>query len=309
MRSAKLLDIDQPLSLRSKAYLAAGFTVFLWATVYISTKMLLVDFSAAEITLFRYVIALFILFLMQPKGIPFHNVKEELLFAAAGLTGVTLNSLLQNISLTYTLASNAAVLIAVSPFFIAILSHFMLREEPFRKSFFLGFLLAIVGIALISFNGNFLLKLNPLGDILALGTAMAWSCYNIILKKLSSREYPIVPFTRKIFFYGIIFLLPLISLSDVELGAERFLRLPNLLNMLSLGLLASAICFISWNYAVGVLGTVKTSIIMYLMPVITVFFSVLILREQLTWVACLGAVLILLGLFVSEGSRKTVRRG
>ena len=289
------------LSPKSKAYAAAGFTIFIWATTYISTKMLLVDFTATEITFFRFVIALAALFLMQPKGIPFQNLREELLFAAAGLSGVTLYFMLQNLSLTYTLASNAAVLVSVAPFFIAILSHFTLQGEPFRRQFFLGFLLAIAGIALISFNGNFILKLSPLGDLLALTSAIAWASYSIILKKLSAKGYQIVPFTRKIFFYGTLFLLPLLPLMDVRLGLDRFLRVQNLLNLLFLGLLASALCFVSWNFAVGVLGAVKTSVFIYLMPVITVFFSVLILREPLTWVAALGVALIILGLAVSEG--------
>lgn len=289
------------LSPKSKAYVAAGFTIFIWATTYISTKMLLVDFTATEITFFRFVIALAALFLMQPKGIPFQNLREELLFAGAGLSGVTLYFMLQNLSLTYTLASNAAVLVSVAPFFIAILSHFTLQGEPFRRQFFLGFLLAIAGIALISFNGNFILKLSPLGDVLALTSAIAWASYSIILKKLSAKGYPIVPFTRKIFFYGTLFLLPLLPLMDVRLGLDRFLQVPNLLNLLFLGLLASALCFVSWNFAVGVLGAVKTSVFIYLMPVITVFFSVLILREPLTWVAALGVALIIMGLAVSEG--------
>lgn len=292
----------------NKAYLAAGSTIFIWATTYISTKMLLVEFTATEITLFRFVIALAALYLMQPKGIPFRNLREELLFAAAGLTGVTLYFMLQNLSLTYTLASNAAVLVSVAPFFIAILSHFTLQGEPFRRRFLLGFVLAIAGIALISFNGNFILKLNPLGDLLALTSAMAWASYSIILKKLSGKGYPIVPFTRKIFFYGTLFLLPLIPLMDVRLGLERFLNLQNMGNLLFLGVLASALCFVSWNYAVGVLGAVKTSIFIYLMPVITVFFSVLILREPLTWVAAVGVVLIIMGLAVSEGRRTYAER-
>lgn len=289
------------LSPKSKAYVAAGVTIFIWATTYISTKMLLVDFTATEITFFRFVIALVALFLMQPAGIPFRNLREELLFAGAGLTGVTLYFMLQNLSLTYTLASNAAVLVSVAPFFVAILSHFTLHGEPFRRRFFLGFLLAIAGIALISFNGNFILKLSPLGDILALTSAIAWAIYSIILKKLSALGYQIVPFTRKIFFYGTLFLLPLLPFMNVRLGLDRFLELQNLFNLLFLGLLASALCFVSWNFAVGVLGAVKTSIFIYLMPVITVLFSVMILREPLTWVAIVGVVLILLGLAVSEG--------
>ncbi len=68
-----------------------------------------------------------------------------------------------------------------------------------------------------------------------------------------------------------------------------------------MGLGASALCFVTWNYAVKVLGPVKTSIYIYMIPVITVVTSVIVLHEKITWLAAVGTVLTLAGLFLSEG--------
>lgn len=71
-------------------------------------------------------------------------------------------------------------------------------------------------------------------------------------------------------------------------------------NILYLGLGASALCFVTWNFTVKELGAVKTSVYIYMVPVITVVTSVLILHEQLTALADIGTILTLIGLFLSE---------
>ena len=93
----------------------------------------------------------------------------------AGICGVTLYFLFENIALTYTMASNVGVIVAISPFFTALFSHIFNPDETLQPRFFLGFLLAIGGIALISFNGQ-ALQLNPLGDFLAAGAASCGRC-------------------------------------------------------------------------------------------------------------------------------------
>lgn len=282
-----------------KAHILAFITIFIWGTTFISIKILLVDFSPAEILIYRFLFAYTALLIARPARIRYNNPKEELLFAAAGLCGVTLYMTLQNESLVLTLASNAGILISVAPFFTAILSYFFLKET-IRGSFFIGFGFSIIGIALISFNGNFILKLNPIGDILALSSALAWAFYSIIMKKISALNYNLILCTRKIFFYGIIFMIPLLPFFDFHWGPARFTYLPNVLNMLFLGLGASALCFVTWNYALSVLGPVKTSVYIYFNPIITVAASAVILRERITFVAIAGAILILAGLYISE---------
>ena len=287
-----------------KAHILAFITIFIWGTTYISTKILLKEFSPTEIIFYRFILAYLALLLACPTTrLKYKNIKEELLFASAGLCGVTLYFILQNTSLVYTLASNTGVLISVAPFFTAILSSFVLKGEPLRKSFFFGFGFSIIGIILISFNGNFILKLNPLGDILAISCAAAWAVYSVLMKKISTLNYKVIPCTRKIFFYGIITLIPLLPFFDFHFGLERFTHLPNLLHMLFLGLGASALCFVTWNYALGILGAVRTSVYIYFNPIVTVVTSAIILHERITPVAMVGAFLILTGLYLSE--RKT----
>ena len=101
-------------------------------------------------------------------------------------------------------------------------------------------------------------------------------------------------------FYGILFMVPALCLFDFKIGLERFADMTYLLNILYLGLGASALCFVTWNLAVKMLGAVKTSVYIYMVPVITVVTSVLILKEPMTWISAVGTVMAVAGHFLSQ---------
>ena len=289
---------------RSAGHLAALFTIIIWGTTFISTKVLLTDFRPVEILFFRFVMGFAALFLVCPHRMKGVGRRQELTFVLAGLCGICLYYLLENIALTYTMTSNVGVIISVAPFFTAILSCLFLRSEgKLRANFFIGFVVAMAGIALLSFNGS-QMKLNPVGDVLAVLAAFVWACYSILTRKISSFGYPVILTTRRTFFYGILFMVPALFFFDFEMGLERFADLTHLLNILYLGLGASALCFVTWNLAVKALGAVKTSVYIYMVPVITVVTSVLVLKETVTLVSVMGTFLAVAGLFFSEYNRK-----
>lgn len=281
-------------------HLAALLTIFIWGTTFISTKILLTDFKPIEILFFRFLIGLFILILAYPKRLRKTTKKQELTFALAGFCGVTLYYLLENIALTYSMASNIGVIISIAPFFTAILSHFILKEAALNRNFIIGFVAAMLGIMLISFNGSSNFKLNPLGDILALLAALVWAVYSILTKRISDYGYNTIQVTRRTFMYGVAFMLLTLIPLGFELDLGRFSNPLYLGNILFLGLGASALCFVTWNMAVKILGAVKTSIYIYIVPVVTVVTSIIVLHEQITAMAFIGTGLTLIGLFLSQ---------
>lgn len=113
----------------AKGHLAALVTILIWGTTFISTKVLLVDFQPIEILFFRFLMGLLALMIVYPHRLKGTTIKQESVFVAAGLCGVCLYYLLENIALTYTIASNVGVIISVAPFFTAILSHLFLKQD------------------------------------------------------------------------------------------------------------------------------------------------------------------------------------
>ena len=284
----------------SLGHLCATITVLIWGTTFISTKVLLRSLSPVEILFARFLIGFATLALLRPRRLKLRNWREELYFAAAGLMGVTFYYLLENIALTLTTASNVGVVSSSAPFFTGILAGWFLKAEKPGAQFYVGFAAAIAGIALISFNGNYNLQLNPLGDLLALLAAATWAVYSILIRKIGGWGYDTIQATKRMFFYGLLFMVPALFFMDFRIGIDRYLDPVNLGNILFLGLGASAACFVTWNMAVGLLGAVKTSVYIYVVPVITVAASVLILGEPLTPLLVVGAALALTGSWLSE---------
>ena len=284
-------------------HLAALLTVAIWGTTFISTKVLLTVFQPVEILFIRFVLGFLALCIAAPRRLRTSGWRQELTFALAGLSGICLYYLLENIALIYTLASNVGVIISIAPFFTALLAHFFLRAETLHRCFFFGFVVAMAGILLISFNGS-QLALNPLGDLLAVAAAFVWAVYSLLTRKISSFGYPVLPATRRTFFYGILFMLPTLFFFDFHPQLSALVQPTVLFNLLYLGLGASALCFVTWNFAVKELGAVKTSVYIYAVPVITVLTSALILHEPLTLLTGLGTALTLAGLLLSETKSK-----
>ncbi len=254
-----------------------------------------------EILFARFVIGLAALTAACPHRLKVTERKREIVFVLAGLTGVCLYFLLENIALTYTFASNVGVIVSVTPFFIAILSYLTMRgDERLSLNFFIGFIVAMAGVCLISFNGA-ALRLNPLGDVLAMMAALVWAFYSLCIRKIGNYGYSSIQATRRIFFYGVLFMIPALFLFGFRLDSARFAKPVNLFNILFLGLGASALCFATWSFAVKVLGPVRTSVYIYMTPVVTVVTSMIVLHEKITTMSGIGAILALAGLVISEG--------
>lgn len=282
-----------------KGHIAAGCTILIWGTTFISTKVLLQDFSPIEILFFRFLIGFGLLTILSKRSLPIVDRRQEFIFFLAGACGICLYYLLENIALTYTLASNVGVIISIAPFFTVLLTHFFMREESsLTVSFFLGFIVAMLGICMMSFQGA--VKMNPIGDILAILASFVWACYSVLTRKISAFGYPVLQTTKRVFLYGLLCMLPALFFFDFHLGLERFLESLYLGNILYLGIGASALCFLTWNFAVNTLGAVKTSVYIYAVPVITIVTSVLILQEEITLMAGIGTILTLAGLWISE---------
>ena len=294
-------------------YFLACFTIFVWGITFVCTKHLLIYFSALEILFIRFIFAYCFLFILNPHRLKLSS-KENFLVAIAGLTGVTLYQFTENLALDFTTASNVSIIVGICPIFTALTSQIFLKEKHFSFNFCLGFCLAFVGVILVSFNGKINFNLSPKGDILALISAICWGFYSLFLTMINKKGYNTILITRKIFFYAILFMTPLMicgvfaenpkSTAYVELSsilnAERFSSILNWILLCFLGIIASGFCFVAWNKACNILGTVKISTGLYLIPVITIFFAAIFLNEKITLMGTIGSALTIIGLFVSS---------
>lgn len=282
-----------------KGHIAAIFTIFVWGTTYISTKILLRTFNPTEILLIRFIIGTAVLFLVHPKLVKWQGWKTEAILALCGISGISLYYMFENVSLIYTSAANCGVIIALAPFFTALLLWILERNKSaFSRNFVIGFVLSISGVAILSFQGQ-KFGFNPLGDLIALGAPICWSVYSLTSRNLAKLKLTLIASTRRMFEYGILFLLPGLLFTDFSISRADF-TLENILHLSYLSLIASALCFYTWNFATKTLGALKTGIYIYLTPVVTLVFSAIALKEGVTLLSIAGAMLALSGLILSE---------
>jgi len=275
----------------------ALFTIAVWGSTFISSKLLLAYYTPSQIMLSRFLLAYAALWLLRPRKLTLTG-KQEALFCLLGLSGCSVYFYTENTALTYTLASNVSIIVAAAPIFTAILAHFA-GVERFRRSTLRGFLIAFAGVILVVCNGTFVLKLNPKGDLLALSAAACWAAYSVLMRKTAQDLDPILV-TRRILFWGSITALPMILLEGAAYPTSPLLLPVVAGNLLFLGLIGSGLCYVLWNKAFRLLGVVATNNFIYLNPFITIVVARIFLKEPISPLALLGAALITVGVVAAQ---------
>lgn len=292
----------------TRYHLVALLTVGVWGVTFVSTKVLLVDLSPLWILLLRFALGFAALCLLRPRILRLERRRHELLFAAAGATGIAGYYLLENVALVFTTATAVGVIVAAAPLFTALSAATLGDRQGLNLRFACGFLLAMAGLALVSLGGNGAEgvrdagTLSLFGDLLALAAALVWAVYSILVRRIAEAGYETVAATKRTFLWGLAFILPAtLAFGGPWPDLDALVQPVPLLNLLFLGLAASAACFVTWGVAVKHLGATTASTYIYLVPAITAVSSILLLGEPLTLPIVAGLTMTIAGLLLSQG--------
>lgn len=279
-------------------HILAVVTVVIWGTTFVSTKVLLAHgLAPSEIFTLRFLLAWVLLSLFGPRSERWcRNLRDELKMAGLGITGGSLYFLTENAALKYAPASDVSLLVCTTPLLTLLLMRLAYpQSDRLSRHTVGGSLLALFGVALVVLNGHFSLQLSPKGDLLAISASILWALYTLLLRKVEG-HYPNLMITRKVFGYGLLTILPYFLWRPPHIEAATLLQPAVWGNLLFLGLVASLLCYATWNAVVKALGTTQSSNYLYLNPIAATTAAALILGERLTPIAALGAVLILVGI-------------
>lgn len=297
-------------------HLLATLIVTVWGVTFISTKVLINSgLTPAQIFTIRFTIAYIGIWIVclikggRDKVLFTCNLKEELMMVFLGVTGGSLYFLTENTALAHTQASNAAFIVCIAPLLTLLMTLLLKRLfkgplidglEDVRLGFPLigGTVMALTGMFLVVFNG-YTLHISPKGDLLAFGAALCWALYSQFMSQMTLR-YGTFFATRKVFFYGLITIIPVILLSDnSNIPDVQFSAIQVWGNLLFLSVLASLFCFIGWNRVMAAIGNVTSTNYVYLNPVITLIAAIIILGESMTVTAAIGSAMILGGVILA----------
>ena len=307
---------------RIRYHLLALAVVAVWGVTFVSTKVLIgAGMHPVAIFLVRFVLAYagiwLYIGLTKGKTQLWYGWKDELVFLILGVSGGSFYFLTENTALAYTQACNVSFLVCSAPLFTAIFTLLFKRWgkgrfadglENIRLGWPLigGTLLALGGMAIVVFDGA-RLQLSAKGDLLAIGAALCWAAYSLFMAQMT-KDYGTITATRKVFFYGLLTILPFIggyrdSFTPAILGQTAVWT-----NLLFLGLIASLVCFILWNLVMEKLGNVTSTNYVYLNPVFTLLTATALLGERMTLLAGIGCAAILAGVVWAGGAHSPTRK-
>ena len=282
-----------------KGHLLSILCVIAWGTSFLVSKNLIEKLTPVQLMLLRFVIAWLAIWVVYPKW--YFHWREEIPFIILSLVGNTLYYLAENTALQLTLASNVSILVSAAPIASALLLRLFERDERLTRRQIAGIGIAFFGVLFVVFNGVFVLKLNPLGDLLALVAAFCWALYGYLAKNIVDK-YNIFLSTRKLMFYGLVTSLPLLLFEKSDLTGIGLLQFGDVCGVLYLGLICSALCYLMWNEAIAEIGAMKANLYVYAVPVVTMIASAILLDEKITWGGTIGVVLVIGGMLLSSFS-------
>ena len=274
--------------------------VTLWGTTFVSSKVLLnAGLMPADIFFIRFVMAYICMLALSHKRLLSDNIKDELTLIGLGVMGGSLYFLTENMALLYSTTANVSIIVSTTPLVTALLLAMFYRSERLNRKQIIGSLIAFVGVVMVVLNGQLVLHLNPAGDALAFGASLTWAFYSLFMRRIMSRYSPDF-ITRKVFFYGILTILPYFALiHPINLDMSIYSSPVIIGNLLYLGLLASTGGYLLWNWVMQRLGAVKSTNYIYLQSLITMLAGAVILDERITWMGLLGAIVLIAGMFLA----------
>jgi len=270
----------------------------------VGNKVLLEYITPIEVMIYRFSLAYIVLLLLYPRWSFPKSLRDELYFFVLGFLGIFLYFILENFALKYTQATNVGLYMGAIPIFTAILAHFLIHDEKLTPNIITGFIIAIVGMGLILLEGSkFEIRLK--GDILAIIAAAVFALYSVTLK-FAPKEYHYITTTRKSFFYAIILMLIYHFIDQKPLHLRALLEPTVYTNVIFLGLCASSLAFVFYRRGVEIIGSIKATNYIYLVPLLTAVTGIIVLNEKLTIKMVVGGFLILIGLYISQKREKEV---
>ncbi len=273
--------------------------VLFWGISYIAIKVVLKELEPVEMISIRFLLAaptLYVILKFKKLRLWPVPMKGKLVFASFM---VFLHFWVMATGMKETSASNTAWILTTAPIFIALLSWVYLKEK-FNLSQWLGLLVAVVGVFALVYNGNLenLGWIHTRGDIIVLGSCVTWAIYTVGTRELTARINPLVATFWMTGLAGLVF----VPWTFVTSGYEKFLNLTGItvISLAFLGVFCLAIAFWLWSEGLSRQTAAEVGVYLYIEPLVTMIGAWILLSEVITVWLIIGAVLISIGVYVSE---------
>ncbi len=288
-------------------YILLAIQVLIASGTHIVAKAVSDEIAPIPLTFLRTAISAIVLaaiFFVKEKRIRL-NRSEYRTLAWLSFLGVPLNQFMFMYGIRYTTAGNAALLYAITPALVLVLSHYLLKERLTRRKVS-GVILAFCGVLLVIFeHGVNFSSSYTFGNIIIFLAVIAWSFYTVQSKPLIVR-HGAFHMSALSLIGGAIMFAPLGAYETFDGGTVSLaFSLSSLTTgewggILYLGLGTSVISYLLWFYALGKIETSKAAVFANAQPVVTSILSFVILGQTISGSFVLGGILTIAGVLLTQ---------
>lgn len=283
-------------------------TPLLWSVNYLVGRLAPGTIAPHMLALLRWTIAALILL---PFAWPELSAKRTLVlknrwhYLVFGALGMWICGAWVYVGARTTGATNIALIYALSPVFIALVSSLWLRERLGWLQW-LGIALAFAGLVHVVIKGQWgalaQVKL-VVGDLWILGATTSWTLYSIFLKRWPSDFSPIARLVL-IISGGVLVLIPLTALEALSGLAmtQTIWGWKTVALVVAAGIMPGAGAYLAYSTLQKTLGAARASLTLYLGPLYAALVAYFALGEPIQGYHALGAAVILPGIYLASRS-------
>ncbi|WP_051704461.1 DMT family transporter [Glycomyces sp. NRRL B-16210] len=282
--------------INTRAALAIGVTVLCWASAFVSIRDAGRHLDPGPLTLGRAAVAAVVLlavWAVRREGLPGRRAWPGILTAGVLWFGVYMIAL--NWGEQLVDAGTAALVVNIGPILIALLGGWILKEG-FPPRLFLGIAVSFAGVAVVSLSMSQHGAASVAGVLLCLVSAITYAI-SVVVQKPTLQHCSSLQFTAFGNAIAAVLCLPFAPLLASQLDAAPTSAT---LHVLYLGLIPTALAFLTWGYALRYTTAGKLGATTYVVPAIVVGMSWLLLSEVPTWLTLAGGALALVGVAISR---------
>ena len=287
-------------------YIKLLLTAIFWGGTFIAGKMISQTINPCSASFLRFAIASCFLVAITIKiegKLPKLKKTQILSVALLGLTGVFAYNILFLTGLRYINAGRAALIIALNPIFISLLSALFFKERLDLIKI-IGILMSVTGAIIVISNGritDFVGYRFGKGELLICGCVLSWVSYSLIGRAVMDDLSPIVSVCYSSIIGAALLFIPAFY-NDIfsHIGSYSAMDWTSLFY---LGFFGTVLGFFWYYEGINQIGPTKASVFINFVPISAIILSFFILNEQITISLFIGAVLVVSGVYFTNASK------
>ncbi len=281
-----------------KTKFAIIIAIFLWASAFVGIRAGLHEYSPEGLALLRFIIAslcMGVIYYSTPQRSSI-STRDVCALMGVGALGIGLYNIMLNYGELSISSGVASFIISQGPLITAIFAMLFLGEQV-SVSRLIGFLVSIIGVALITLGEKSGFKWDVGLSYIIIAT-IAGALYSV-LQKPFLKKYHAIEATTYIIWGATIFLsIHLPKLQHDLLHAS----LKTTLTVAYLGVFPAAIAYIAWAYVLANIPASRAASFFYFTPFVATLLGWLCLGEVPVWISLIGGLLAVLGVWIVNQS-------